>query len=484
MGPSRIYATWTDTVLQSLEIATQSTSLGLGPPPVARLLAILYSAAFEAWAPYTATAKGPVNGAALRRPAAERTDVRKAEAISFAFYFSGIAMFSTNPAASALQTDPQVLALFNATMKKLGYDPAAAGGPATPVGIGKKAAADTLASFAGDGSNQANGYVDTTDYAGTKQVNKIPAAPFRRSSRSDIVDPSRWQPLTYFDPARERTRTPGFITPQWKDAKRFALTAADQFRPTPPAPWPSQNFVDQARHVIEIQRNLTIRQKVIAEFWADGPKSWLPPGHWCALALAVSERGFVIPQSDGTPLNKPFGIDQDAKMFFAMTNAIADAAIATWEAKLFYDYARPISAIRWLFQGHIIEGWRGPGRGIGPIAGESWTPFQRSTFPTPPFPEYTSGHSAFSMAAATVLKSFTGSDKFGGVYIQSTPLAAEPDVSDLPVVLEWPSFTEAAIEAGESRIFGGIHFHEGNAQGLELGRKTGELVWKQAQSFF
>ena len=484
MGPSRIYGTWTDTVLQSLEIATQSTSLGLGPPPVARLLAILYSAAFEAWAPYTASAKGPVNGAALRRPAAERTDVRKAEAISFAFYFAGTRMFSGNPAAATSATDPHVLALFDATMAKLGYNPSGPAGATTPAGIGKKAAADTLASYAADGSNQANGYADTTDYAGTIQLNKIPAAPFRRSSRSDLVDPSRWQPLTYFDPARERTRTPGFITPQWKDAKRFALTSASQFRPKAPASWPSQTFVDQARHVMEIQRNLTIRQKVIAEFWADGPKSWLPPGHWCALALYVSERGFVVPQSDGSPLNKPFGIDQDAKMFFALTNAIADAAIATWEAKLFFDYARPISAIRWLFQGHVIEGWRGPGRGIGPIAGESWTPFQRSTFPTPPFSEYTSGHSAFSMAAATVLKSFTGSDKFGGAFIQSLSLAAEPDLSEFPVVLEWPSFTEAAIEAGESRMFGGIHFHEGNAEGLDLGRKVGELAWTKARTFF
>jgi hypothetical protein len=171
-------------------------------------------------------------------------------------------------------------------------------------------------------------------------------------------------------------------------------------------------------------------------------------------------------------------------MFFALTNAILDASIATWEAKRFYDYVRPITAIRWLFEGHRIEGWRGPGFGVGLIDGERWTPFQRSTFPTPPFPEYTSGHSAFSMAAATVLKAFTQSDDFGGVYIQTSALAAEPDVSELPVILKWPTFTSAAIEAGESRLFGGIHFHHGNAEGLELGRKVGELAWAKANTFF
>ena len=478
MSPSRVFAIWTNTILQSLEIATQSTSLALGPPPVARLLAVLYTAAFEAWAPYTPTAKGPINGAALRRPAAQHTNPKKAEAVSFAFYRSGLAMFSANPEQDPPVTDASVLKIFNATMAKLGYDPAGPASATSPAGIGTRAAKQVLASRVGDQSNQANGYADTTDYAGTKQVNKTPAVPFRPSSRSEVIDPSRWQALTYFDPASERTRTPGFITPQWGTVKPFALTSGDQFRPKPPAAWPSQAFVDQAKHVIEIQRNLTIRQKVIAEFWADGPKSWLPPGHWCALALFVSERG------DASTNNKPYGIDRDAKMFFALANAIFDASIATWEAKLYYDYVRPITAIRWLFQGHVIKGWRGAGRGVGRIAGETWTPFQRSTFPTPPFPEYTSGHSAFSMAAATVLKLFTGSDRFGGVYIQSTALAAEPDASKLPVVLEWPTFTEAAIEAGESRMFGGIHFHEGNAEGLEMGRKVGELAWTKAQGYF
>ncbi len=88
------------------------------------------------------------------------------------------------------------------------------------------------------------------------------------------------------------------------------------------------------------------------------------------------------------------------------------------------------------------------------------------------------------MAAATVLKAFTGSDEFGGVFIQTAPLVAEPEPILVPVVLEWPTFTSAAIEAGESRLFGGIHFHEGNVEGLELGRKVGEAAWAKAQTYY
>ncbi len=140
MGPQRIVGTWTDTILKSLEIATQSTSLGLGPPPVARLLAIIYTSAFEAWAPYTKSAKGPVNGATLRRAASERTVENKAEAISQAIYVASLAMFSPNPAESAPRTDPEILAILNSALTKLGYSPAGGGTPNTsPAGIGRKA---------------------------------------------------------------------------------------------------------------------------------------------------------------------------------------------------------------------------------------------------------------------------------------------------------------------------------------------------------
>lgn len=84
------------------------------------------------------------------------------------------------------------------------------------------------------------------------------------------------------------------------------------------------------------------------------------------------------------------------------------------------------------------------------------------------------------MAAAVVLEEVTGSDAFGAAYTHNGPLQAEPENSVPSVTLEWKTFRDAAIEAGESRIFGGIHFHEGNLEGLRLGRKVGVAVWNKA----
>jgi hypothetical protein len=255
-------------------------------------------------------------------------------------------------------------------------------------------------------------------------------------------------------------RIPGFIGAYWERVRPFALLTASQFRPHLPAPLTSQDFLDQALHLINVQKKLETKQKVIAEYWADGPRSELPPGHWELFAIFVSNR-------DSHTLG------QDAKLFFALANAIHDAAIATWEAKRYYDYVRPVTAIRYLFRGKKVRGWNGTA--IHKIDGEAWRPYQVSTFPTPPFPEYTSGHSAFSMAAAQVLIRFTNSDAFGASYTQPGPLRVEPTLSAAAgVVLQWDTFTEAAVEAGESRLYGGIHFYEGNLAGLEpvLSSKT------------
>lgn len=461
----RIVASWTETVLLCLETATQPTSLSLGPPPVARALAIIYTAAFEAWAAYTAGATPPVPGGPARRPAGEFTDVaKKAEAISYAIHAAAVNVFP----------DPALAALLDAKLTLLGYPlPPAPGDTAAATGLA--AAQAIITARLTDNSNQAGGYEDTTGYASLNPA----ASVYERTPRSAIPFPSRWQPLTYFNPSSERVRTPGFITPQWKDVTPFALTSGSQFRPAdPPASVYEERYLDQAKHVLDVQRKLTLQQKVIAEYWADGPKSWLPPGHWCSFGLHVSERG------DASTHFKAYGIDQDVKMFFALSNAVFDASIATWDAKFRYDSVRPITAIRWLFAGHTVEAWLGAGGGIGPVAGECWRPFQKDTFPTPPFPEYTSGHSAFSMAAAVVLQKFTGSDTFGGAFTHTGPLAAEPENPKPAVTIEWLTFTEAALQAGESRIFGGIHFHEGNLVGLKVGREVGVQVWNKAVTLF
>ena len=470
MQPSvSIVKSWNDVLLKSLEIVTGAPALRLGPPMVARLVAMVYTAAFQAWAPYTATATAPIPGGPARRPAGQRTDKNKRIAISYAIYRT----------AAVLMPDARVQALLDAQMGALGLDTQATDAVGTdPDEIGNAAAKAVLADRANDGANAAGTdagsppgpavpYADTTGYQPVNRSTLV-AAP---TPRDTIIDVTKWQPLSYADPTTGSAATPQFIAPHWSKVKPFALLSADQFRPPPPEPVYSQAFVDQARHVMEIQARLTSEQKVIAEYWADGPKSWLPPGHWCEIAGQVSERRF-------------HGTDADVKLFFAVANAILDASISCWESKTHYDYCRPITAIRWLFGNTMVDGWGGPGRGTVRLRGDQWRPFQRDTFPTPPFSEYTSGHSTFSMAAATVLTAALGTDRFELHHDVTGPLQADPDLPDLPRRISWASFTEAAYSAGESRLFGGIHFHQGNVAGLEAGRRIGQAAWAKAQTFF
>lgn len=467
--PVSIVKEWNDTLLRALEIATGTPALRLGPPMVARLVAMVYTAAFQAWAPYTATATAPIAGGPARRPVAQRTEQNKRIAISYAIYRTAL----------ALMPDARIQALLDAQMRALGLSLTATDAVGTdPDEIGNAAAQAVLADRANDGANASGTdpgsppgtplpYADTTGY---KPVN-LPALVAAPTPRDTVVDVTRWQALTYANPATGSAATPEFIAPHWKNVKPFALLSADQFRPPPPEPVHSQAFVDQARHVVQVQAQLTSEQKVIAEYWADGPRSWLPPGHWCEIAGQVSERRF-------------HGTDDDVKLFFAVANAILDASISCWESKTFYDYCRPITAIRFLFGNTMIDAWGGPGRGTVRLRGDQWRTFQRDTFPTPPFSEYTSGHSTFSMAAATVLKAFLGSDRFELHHDVTGPLVADPDLTDLPRRITWASFTEAAYSAGESRLFGGIHFHQGNMAGLQAGRQVGLTAWAKAQSYF
>ena len=206
---------------------------------------------------------------------------------------------------------------------------------------------------------------------------------------------------------------------------------------------------------------------MIAEYWADGPGTETPPGHWCLLAQWVSARD-------------RHGLDQDVVLFFALTGALHDAAVAAWDAKRAFDSVRPISAIRWLFAGDKVCAWGGPGQGTTLIRGEKWQPY----LPTPPFPEYVSGHSTFSAAAAEVLARYTGSDAFGAsVTVAAGSSRVEPGTTPgAAVTLHWPTFSEAADQAGRSRRYGGIHFRDGDLAGRALGRMVGLRAWLTASA--
>jgi hypothetical protein len=169
-------------------------------------------------------------------------------------------------------------------------------------------------------------------------------------------------------------------------------------------------------------------------------------------------------------------------MFFVLGNAVLDASIAVWDCKVAFDYVRPVSAVRFLYAGQLIEAWGGPGRGTQVIPGEQF----RSYLATPPFAEYTSGHSAFSAAGATVLRLVTGSPYFGATHTFTAGSSTiEPGVTPArDVVLSWPTFDRAAAEAGLSRRYGGIHFRQADLESSEMGRRIGLLVWDRARALF
>lgn len=444
----------TNVVVQWNQTALDAASSGtLGPPMEARALAIVHTAMFDAWAAYDAVATGTRLGSSLRRPAAERTPENKRIAVSYAAYRTLVDLY---PAAK-----PR----FDARMAMLGLDPTdATTNTATPVGIGNVAAAALLEFRHHDGSNQDGSLGPThqpySDYTGYVPVN----------TPDVIVNPEHWQPLRYTDRAG-RVVTQGFLGAQWPRVIPFALTSAGQFRPPPPALLRSGGYHSEVEELIRLSAALGDREKCIAEYWADGPASVLPPGHWNLFAQYVS-------------LRDRHTLDDDVKLFFMVGNAVFDAGIAAWDAKVHYDYVRPITAIHYLKQGQNIRAWAGPGLGARIIHGDAWQPYQPTWFPTPPFPEYVSGHSTFSAAAAEVLARFTGSDAFGAsVTISSGYLSVENGMPAKPVTLSWRTFSAAADEAGMSRRYGGIHFADGDMEGRRLGRAVGAQVWAQAMRY-
>ena len=422
--------------------------LHTGPTVNARALAIVHTAMYDAWAAYDATAVGTRLGGSLRRPAAERTEANKSAAMSYAAYRVLLDVF---PAKAGDVTQ---------FMRNLGYDPDDdSTDPATPAGVGNRAAQAVLAFRANDGSNQANSYADTSGYA---PVN----------TPDTVNDPFRWQPLRHPAPGGG-TVTQKFLTPHWGEVTPFALTSPEQFAPPAPSQRTLLQLDEEVTDTLLQSALLTDIQKVRAEYWADGPASETPPGHWCLFGQAVSRA-------------RGHSLDDDAKLFFALGNAELDAGIAAWHAKRKWDYVRPITAVRTRMKGKRVLAWAGPYKGTRLIRGETWHPYQAATNPSPPFAEYVSGHSTFSAAGAQVLQRFTGSDLFGArTTVPRGSSFVEPGA--VPVVrqvLLWPTFSDAVDEAGMSRRYGGIHFPDADLNGRAMGRSIGQNAWAKAQTYF
>ena len=428
------------------------------PPIAARALAILHTAIYDAWAAYDGAALSTRLGNGLRRPPWEQTVENKQAALSFAAYRALSDLFPGREGAYA------------ALLRELGYDPAAAlpslaGGPNAPAGVGTLAAIAVLDYRHKDGSNQlgdkaAGAYADYTGYA---PVN----------TPDGVVDPNRWQPLRVPDGAGVLS-VQRCVLPQWGRVTPFAMTSGMQLRPgTLPPLYPAPEYRDRAEQLLDLSATLGDSHKVIAEYWEGGPGTTTPPGHWHEFAQWVSQRD-------------RHDLDKDVKLFFTLGSALMDASIASWDCKQAIDYVRPITAIRFLFKGKPVRAWGGPYQGSAQIDGSGWQPYQRSTFVTPAFPEFVSGHSTFSAAGAEILARFTGSDTFRASYTRSAGSSQiEPAVTPLnEVTLAWETFSAAADQAGISRRYGGIHFEDGDLGGRVMGRQVGALAWERAQSLF
>lgn len=278
--------------------------------------------------------------------------------------------------------------------------------------------------------------------------------------------------------------------------------------------------------------------RVLAEFWADGPDSETPPGHWFTILNYVSDNPALIKRfkGEGPVLSD---LEWDVKSYLILGGAMHDVAIAAWGSKGWYDYIRPISAIRYmaekgqssdeslsnyhpdgipLQQGFIeviqegdplagnsgeqlgkikLFSWKGheyiedtslDQAGVGWILAENWWPYQRPTFVTPPFAGYVSGHSTFSRAAAEVLTLFTGDEYFpGGLGEFKAPqnefLVFEQGPS-VDVTLQWATYRDAADQCSLSRIWGGIHPPIDDIPGRLMGRQIGINAVAFAEAYF
>ena len=228
-----------------------------------------------------------------------------------------------------------------------------------------------------------------------------------------------------------------YLLPQWGFVTSFAIPASSFFRPPGPpaldsARWASDyNEVKSLGAAVGSQR--TPEQTLIALFWADGAGTETPPGHWNRIAQQVSaDRGTTLADK--------------ARLFALMNMALADAGICAWDGKYTFNFWRPVTAIR-----------AGDSDGNpDTTADPAWSSF----IVTPPFPDYVSGHSTFSGAAATVLAMFYGTDDVGFV-IGSDGAPG--------VMRSFASFSDAAAEAAVSRLYGGIHYRSANEDGLAAG---------------
>lgn len=460
---------WLDVALEAT--AREHERVAPRPTVGSRMLAIIVTCMYDAWAAYDEKAVGTRLGGKLRRPPAEHTESNKAKAVGQSTYRALMYLF------------PEDGDWIKAQVRARGLDPEDnSTDPATPQGVGNVAAAAVIEYRRHDGANQHGDEVGSGGKPYSDYTFYKPANPWDK-----IIDPDCWQPIQFEDGKGGKTM-PGFLTPHWYRVKPFALQRSDQFRPGPPPKVGSEQLRKEVDEVIAFNSSLTLEQKAIVEFMRDGPRSTGQSGHWLRFAQAVSRRD-------------KYDIDKDVKLFFAVGNVAFDAFIAAWEAKRYYDSSRPWTLVRYYYRDKDVRGWGGVGKGVVTLKAADWHPYSPLNFITPPFPGYISGHSTVSAASAKMLELFTGSDYFGATETRHAGELTEPGIScevkqmsdgraagaisgDGTVTLKLPTFTATAEMAGISRVMGGYHIQADNVAGLDVGRKVALYVWPHVQAYF
>ncbi|MGZ6315104.1 MAG: vanadium-dependent haloperoxidase [Candidatus Limnocylindrales bacterium] len=567
---------WDEALLDAIRRALPN------PPVHARNLFHTSVARWDAWAAYDSTASGYID---TEKASASDVPAARDEAISYAAY-----RVLTSRFIKAVGAD-ESLSEFADVMDTLCYpiDVTTTDG-GTPAAVGNRVAAAVLAYGLADGSNQAGGYADP-DY---KPVNAplVVAKP-----GTTMVDPNRWQPLQLEHMISQNgiavvNGVQQAVGPHWGGVKGFALPAGSTTQaPIDPGPPPrlgdpqtDQAFKDQ---VVEVIRDSSLLDastsqtidispgargdnplgtndghghpvnpatgqpyapdvvnvgdftRALTEFWADGPKSETPPGHWNVIANHVSDELDPDLHVGGTgPVVDR--LQWDVKLYLALNGAVHDAAIEAWGLKGEYDGTRPISMIRYMgglgqssdpslpsynreglplvpdlievitkattapgqrhaaLAGHegeiAIRAWAGNPKdpktqasGAAWILATTWVPYQLPTFVTPSFQGYASGHSSFSRAAAEVMTAFTGNEYVPGGLDEWTTKVGTLKVEAGPtadVVLQWATYDDASDMAGQSRLFGGIHVQADDFTGRTIGSECGKQAWARAQQYY
>jgi hypothetical protein len=239
----------------------------------------------------------------------------------------------------------------------------------------------------------------------------------------------------------------GAVEPQWKTVRPFFLDSAGQFAPAPPVPFSKDSasaFYKLMREVYTLRNSITKEQSDIANFWDCNPFAVEYSGHMAIGLKKISPAGHWMGITGIACKSANISLDSAILVHTAVALTLHDAFISCWKEKYHSDRIRPETAINRL----LDPGWR-------PL------------LQTPPFPEYTSGHSVASASASVVLTYLLG-DGFDFL-----------DTSEIYFGLparEFKSFYQAADEAAISRLYGGIHFRDACDQGVLQGKQIGQFV--------